>query len=379
MLRGVRVAIVAESFLPEVNGVTNSVLRVLEHLEREGHEASVLAPGDGPRQVGHATVERVAAVGLPLYRSVSVGLPTHRVEAHLARMRPDVVHLAAPVVLGAAGAQAAKRLGIPAIAAYQTDLAGFASRYRLGAASGPIWTWLRWVHRHADLTLAPSTSAAWQLRHHGIGPVARWGRGVDADRFHPDHRNEMLRRRLAPNGEVLVGYVGRLAAEKQVHLLQRLRHLPGTRLVVVGDGPERARLQRRLPEAAFLGFQEGVGLSQAIASLDVFVHTGVHETFCQAVQEALGAGVPVVAPASGGPLDLVRHGVNGYLWPPNEPDQLRGAVEELVADPALRARLGAAAHQSVEGRTWAALGDQLLGHYRAVTGITNPRRLRRAS
>ncbi|OWY61440.1 alpha-mannosyltransferase, partial [cyanobacterium TDX16] len=282
-MRVVRVAIVAESFLPEVNGVTNSVLRVLEHLEAEGHDALVVAPGDGPERCGHARVVRTPAVALPMYRSLPVGLPTSEVRRHLAAFRPDVVHLAAPAVLGAAGAVAARRLGIPAVAVYQTDLAGFASRYRLGAAAGPIWSWLRWVHRQASLTLAPSTLAAWDLRRHGIAPVAPWGRGVDLDRFHPQHRNELLRRRLAPKGEVLVGYVGRLAAEKQVHQLAQLRGLPGTRLVIVGDGPDRARLQRRLPEATFLGFQSGIALSQAVASLDVFVHTGAHETFCQAV------------------------------------------------------------------------------------------------
>ena len=125
-----RVAIVAESFLPEVNGVTNSVLRVLEHLEAQGHDALVVAPGDGPERCGHARVVRTPAVALPLYRSLPVGLPTAEVRRHLDAFRPDVVHLAAPVVLGAAGAVAARRLGIPAVAVYQTDLAGFASRYR---------------------------------------------------------------------------------------------------------------------------------------------------------------------------------------------------------------------------------------------------------
>jgi phosphatidylinositol alpha 1,6-mannosyltransferase len=368
----VRVAIVAESFLPEINGVTNSVLRVVEHLERSGHTALVIAPGVGPDRVEHTPVARVPAVALPLYRSLAVGLPSPRVEWLLRRFRPDVVHLAAPVVLGAAGAVAARRLGVPAVAVYQTDLAGFASRYHLGRAGRPIWSWLRWVHRQANLTLAPSTLAAWELRHHGIGPVARWGRGVDTERFHPDHRNKMLRRRLAPDGEVLVGYVGRLAAEKNVELLAHLRCIPGARLVVVGDGPARSRLERRLPDATFLGFQTGVALSQAVASLDVFVHTGAHETFCQAIQEALASGVPVVAPASGGPMDLVRHGVNGYLWPTASPTLVREAVCALVGDPGLREGLGTEARASVLGRSWEALGDELLGHYRTAAGLPHP-------
>jgi phosphatidylinositol alpha 1,6-mannosyltransferase len=204
------------------------------------------------------------------------------------------------------------------------------------------------------------------LAAHGIAPVEVWARGVDADRFHPRHRSPALRRRLAPGGEVLVGYVGRLAPEKRVERLGVLAGLPGCRVVVVGDGPLRRQLAARLPQATFLGLLRGQELSTVLASLDVFVHTGSHETFCQAVQEALAAGLPVVAPAAGGPLDLVSHGQTGHLWQPDRPGELRAAVAALVASPRLRASMGARARASVAGRTWEAVGDQLLGHYRSV-------------
>ena len=361
-------AIVAECFLPEVNGVTNSVLRMLEHFERQGHQALVIAPGDGPTRYGAAPVERVPAVRCPFYKSLPVGVPTGQVKTVLARFRPDVVHLAAPVMLGAAGVRAARSLSVPSVAVYQTDLAGFARRYGAGALSPLVWRWLRWVHQQADLTLAPSSHAVWELRGHGIGPVACWSRGVDLDRFNGRHRSELLRRRLAPNGEVVIGYVGRLAKEKQVHLLHHLANLPGTRLLVVGDGPARPELERQLKNAVFVGFQSGASLSQLVASLDVFVHTGADETFCQSIQEALASGVPVVAPASGGPVDLVRHGDNGWLFPVGKPALLRGAVEVLVADPALRRAMATRSRASVKHRTWEALGNELLDHYREVTG-----------
>jgi phosphatidylinositol alpha 1,6-mannosyltransferase len=137
----------------------------------------------------------------------------------------------------------------------------------------------------------------------------------------------------------------------------------------VGDGPLRPRLERRLPRARFLGFRTGGDLSATLASMDVFVHPGEAETFCQAVQEALASAVPVVAPAAGGPLDLIRHGVNGWLFPARRPDLLRGAVAELAADPAARAAMGRAAQASVEERTWPRLCDELLGHYGAVLGV----------
>jgi phosphatidylinositol alpha 1,6-mannosyltransferase len=362
----VRVAIIAECFLPEINGVTNSVLRILEHLDRTGHQAMVIAPGRGPDRYLSTPVKRVPGFALPLYRSLSVGIPTGRVLNLLEGFSPDIIHLAAPTVLGAAGVRAARLLGVPAVAVYQTDLAGFVRCYGLSAAAPLLWSWLGWVHRQADLTLAPSSPAAWELRQHGVTEVACWARGVDLERFHPEHRSALLHRRLAPNGELVVGYVGRLAREKQLPLLAHLQGIEGAKVVVVGDGPARADLERRLPDVTFLGFLTGAPLSQAIATLDVFVHTGIDETFCQSIQEALASGVPVVAPASGGPLDLVRHGENGWLYPPNKPGLLRGAVDTLVADPARRQSMAAQARPSVERRTWETLGEELLGHYRRL-------------
>lgn len=361
-------AIAAECFLPERNGVTNSILRVVDHLESRGHEALVLAPGFGPSRYSETPVERVPAVPLPLYRNLSIGIPTGRVGRILRDFRPDILHLAAPAVLGAEAARAARGLGIPAVAVYQTDFAGFAHRYGMGAAAPAIWRLMRRVHQMADLTLVPSTAAAWQLAAHGIGPTALWARGVDADLFQPRRRSELIHRQLAPAGQVIVGYVGRLAAEKQVHLLRWLQAEPGVQVVVVGDGPARAELERQLPAARFLGFRTGVELAAMVASLDVFVHTGPHETFCQAIQEALASGVPVVAPAAGGPLDLVHHGENGWLYPPDSPELMVGAVRQLAADAGARRRMGVRARASVAHRTWAALGEELMEHYARLLG-----------
>ncbi len=374
--RRLRVVIVAESFLPAVNGVTNSVVRIVEELTRAGHECIVIAPGPGTDAIDSARVIRVRAFDLPRYGDLRVGLPTARMTALLRRLRPDVVHLAAPAVLGAAAALAAKRLGIPSVAVYQTDLAGFASRHRLGLARGVIWQWVSWVHRQADLTLAPSTTAMWTLRRHGVFDVARWARGVDLARFSPAHRDDDIRRALlsgvdrtaSRDDPIVVGYVGRLAPEKQVHRLRPVLDIPGVRLIVVGDGPARASLERALPGAAFLGLCEGSELARLYASLDVFVHTGLDETFCQSVQEALASGVPVVAPSSGGPVDLVQHGRNGYLWNPAAPESLVGAVGDLAASASLRAQFGAEARTSVLARPWSALTAELVGHYVHVIG-----------
>ncbi|MEV7996506.1 glycosyltransferase, partial [Streptomyces sp. NPDC086077] len=191
-------------------------------------------------------------------------------------------------------------------------------------------------------------------------------------RFRPDLRDEALRRELAPNGELIVGYVGRLAPEKHVELLSGVCGLPGVRVVVVGDGPSQPGLAEALPGAVFLGRRTGDELARIFASLDVFAHTGPFETFCQTVQEAMASGVAVVAPAAGGPMDLVDHGRTGLLVPPRDADAVRDAVAALAADPALRAAFAHTARATVEGRTWAAIGDQLIAHYEAVLDARKP-------
>jgi phosphatidylinositol alpha 1,6-mannosyltransferase len=375
-----RVAIITESFPPDVNGVANSVVRVAEHLHSRGHEPLVVAPlpAVGRRAITGRLpypVVRVPSVPMPGYPNFRLGLPTRRIAAALLGHRAELVHLASPFLLGSIGARVAARLGLPAVAVYQTDVAAYARHYRLGWGERAAWRWLRRVHNGAERTLAPSSAAATTLLSNGIERVWLWRRGVDTVRFDPTHRSAALRRALAPNGEVLVGYVGRLAAEKRVDLLAPVARQHGVRLVVVGSGPLERSLRAAMPDAVFLGERHGAQLGRIYASLDVFAHAGPFETFGQTVQEALASGLPVVAPTTGGPLDLVDPGRTGYLVPPEDAGALAEAVGILVANPALRLAFGRAARAEVAGRTWAAVGDELIGHYVAVHsgGMPAPR------
>uniref|UniRef100_UPI002740583A glycosyltransferase n=1 Tax=Actinoplanes sp. RD1 TaxID=3064538 RepID=UPI002740583A len=235
-----------------------------------------------------------------------------------------------------------------------------------GGTEQACWSIIRTIHNSAARTLVPSRESMAALDAHGVKRMHLWRRGVDDVRFHPAKRSTGIRRALAPNGETLVGFVGRLAVEKQVDLLADASRLPGVRLVVVGDGPHGAHLRRALPDAVFLGARHGEQLARIYASLDVFAHTGPYETFGQSIQEAMASGLPVVAPAAGGPLDLVHEGRTGHLVPPFEADGFTSAIAELVGDPERRALLGAAGRVAIEGRTWAAVGDELIGHLSAA-------------
>jgi phosphatidylinositol alpha 1,6-mannosyltransferase len=366
----VRVAIVTESFLPQVNGVTTTVCRVMEHLAARGHQAMLIAPGNAPDGYAGFPVVTVAGVGLPGYRDFKLGVPTRRVERILRDFAPDVVHLASPIALGAAGARAARRLGVPCVAVFQTDVAGFARQYGFRATDRVIWSWIRHIHRQAEVTLVPSRASFEQLRAQGVPRLAMWRRGVDAERFHPRHRDDVLRSWLLGSRDrsVLIGYVGRLAGDKRVHLLSHLADLPGVRIVAVGDGPAAAGLRALIPSAVLPGFLDGETLAAMYASFDVFVHTGADDTFGQCVQEAMASGVPVVAPAAGGPLDLVIPGQTGLLFDPDDPADLRAQVATLVGDPDTRARYSIASREAVVNRSWTSVGDELLAHYAVALG-----------
>jgi phosphatidylinositol alpha 1,6-mannosyltransferase len=369
-----RIAIVTESFAPAVNGVANSVSRVADHLVARGHHPLVIAPAPSLTERRGTVarpypVVRVASVPLPRYRSFRLGVPSARLTDALIWHTPDLVHLASPFLVGARAAALARQNRFPSVAVYQTEVPAYLRHYRgLGWGEATAWKWLRTIHNGADRTLAPSTTAAADLNQHGIRNVWLWGRGVDVTHFHPSKRSGALRRQLAPNGEILVGYVGRVAGEKRLDLFRATSRLRGVRMVVIGDGPARREAERALPQAAFLGFHGGEHLARLYASLDVFVHAGPHETFCQSIQEAQASGVPVVAPAAGGPVDLVIPGVNGVLVPAGDEAALAAAVGSLVASAELRQAYALAGRAAVQGRGWAEVGDRLIEHYRSVLG-----------
>jgi phosphatidylinositol alpha 1,6-mannosyltransferase len=282
-----------------------------------------------------------------------------------------VVHLASPALLGYGGLHAARHLGVPTIAVFQTDIAGFASSYGIGIASRAAWAWTRHLHKRADRTLAPSTAAMEDLVAHGIPRVYKWTRGVDVHGFAPSARDERLRRTWSEDGKPIVGFVGRLAPEKHVERLVGLAARTDLQVVVVGDGIDRLKLEKLMPTAVFTGALDGGALAAAYASMDVFVHPGEHETFCQAVQEAMASGLPVIAPDAGGPRDLVAPYRTGLLLPVNEFERrLPASVDHLVAQ---RRRYSSAARRSVLGRTWPVICDELFGHYEDVVGARRVR------
>jgi phosphatidylinositol alpha 1,6-mannosyltransferase len=365
-----RITLITETFLPDVNGVVRTLCRLLEYLRAQGHDTLLLAPHSAPSSFAGAEVVPLQSVPLPIYPELRLTLPQHGIATHLARFRPDLVHLAGTLVLGPAGCAASQRLGVPLIASYHTDFPNYSGHYGLGMLRGLAYRYLSWFHNRCALTLCPSSATLADLRAHGFRRLRLWGRGVDAERFHPRYRSTAWRESVgAQPGEATLLYVGRLATEKRLDLLaQALRGLTNARLVLVGDGPERQRLERQfagLP-VHFTGYLQGDALAAAYASADLFVFPSDSETFGQVIQEAMASGLPVVAARAGGALDLICDGVTGMFFAPRNAADLHMRLRDLLAAPDLRAAMGQAGRATAEQHSWDKVLDQLMTYYQSA-------------
>lgn len=375
-----RVALFTEVFLPKTDGVVNTLCRLLEHLARRGHRAILFAPEGGPTCYADTPVVGLPALPVPFYPELRLVPPLVDVRQALADFRPDLIHVFNPVSLGLVGLYLAREMRIPVAASYQTDLPGFAQRWGMGFFSEPLWGFLRWVHDQADLNFCPSQFTMRQLAARGFRNLRVWGRGVDADRFHPRHADPGWRARLSgghPEAP-LVLTVGRLSPEKRMGMLRPLLDaLPGVRLAIVGDGPERWALEHQFAgtPTVFTGYLRGADLAAAYASADVFVLTSANETFGNVVLEAMASGLPVVVPDTGGQVDYVQHGVNGLIYGAEDGDQMVAHVARLIEDPALARRLGSAARAYAETQTWEQVLDRLLADWATLLPSAGTARL----
>jgi phosphatidylinositol alpha 1,6-mannosyltransferase len=371
-----RIAVVTEAFLPQVNGVTNSVLRLLEFCKAQGHDVLIIAPESegAPSEYLGYKIKHVPSISMK--KLIPMAVPKKYLEPLLEGFAPDVIHLASPIFLGHYVARIARKAGIPTVSVYQTDIAGFARHYGLTIAHNTLKKWVSRIHQASDITLAPSKWACRDLEQSGVKNVRLWKRGVDLVNFTPARRDESLRSNIAGSKEkLIVGYVGRIANEKRIDDLKILDQQDDIQLVIVGDGPAAPRIKKELPGARFVGYQSGTELARYVASFDIFVHTGKHETFCQGIQEALASGVPVIGPDTGGPVDLIEHGITGLLIDTADAHELLEAVATLRNHSSFDL-MQLAARKSVEHRTWDYINSQLISHYQdAIDQLSKERGL----
>jgi len=375
-----RIALFSETYLPQRNGVALILDRLVRRLARLGHEVLVVVPvswrpkGDAEVPPG-VKIVRVPGLPLPKYPDLTIGQPyALRVMRAVREFQPDVVHVAPEFTMGLTGLRAAKKMGVPAVASFHTNLPGTLPYYGFGWASGICWEYLRWFHNHARVTFCPSETNRQVLLDRGFKHVQIWSRGVDTERFAPAHRSAEVRQKHGPDDALHLLYVGRLTPEKDLHMLfqayQRLTAMSLNKpvhLVVAGDGAYSPKMMAAAPKnVSFAGYLEGEELSRAYSSADVFVFPSKVETLGNVVLEALSSGLPVVGVAQGGTLENVRHGVNGVLCEPGDTDSFAAGVLEVSQNEELRRQLARNARAWAEQRTWDAAFEPLIDSYRAL-------------
>lgn len=367
--RPLRITIITETFLPKIDGIVTRLCATLRHLHRMGHCVQVIAP-EGVRDFEGVPVHGVPGFRFPFYPDLKAAIPNPGVSKALRSFEPDLIHAINPAILGVSAFFASVKHRIPLVVSYHTHVPRYLQYYGMGKLEPVMWSGLRAGYNRADLILATSQAMQAELEQHGIHRAQLWRRGVDTELFHPSRATRSMRERLTGGHpeDTLLLYVGRLSAEKEVERCRDiLTAFPGVRLALVGDGPHRQKLERTFAgtPTVFTGFLRGNEVAEAFASADAFFLPSSTETLGLVLLEAMAAGCPVVAPRAGGIIDIVRDGVTGYMYDPEDPT---GAIEahRKLLDAAHREQLSRHARADAELWGWDAATRQLEGYYRTV-------------
>lgn len=357
------IALVTETFPPEVNGVAMTYGVIARELGRRGHRVTVYRPrrDDLPRLAPTDDYTVVSLPGFPLpgYRQLRLGLPAAgRLRAHWRMQRPDLVHVATEGPLGASAITAAHATGVPVTSGFHTNFHQYVRHYRIGALRAPMLGWLRRCHNRTRRTFVPTPELCRELETLGFRDVGVLSRGVDTLDFHPARRSPELRMHWGATIDTpVVLHVGRMAAEKNYGLLFRAYAAmraanPQLRFVLAGEGPLQARLQREHPECIFAGFFSRQEIGRYYASADIYVHASETETFGNVLTEAMASGLAVAGYDYAAARQFVVHGQNGLAVPLGNEEALIEAAVMLATDDLLRAQLRRAARTAVEAQSW---------------------------
>lgn len=358
-----RIAMVTESYPPEVNGVAHSVARVVEGLRARAHAVQLVRPRQAHDAATHEpdAIDEVHTAGMqiPRYGQLRMGLPagTQLTRAWTTR-RPDIVHIATEGPLGWSALRVARAMGLPVCADFRTNFHAYSRFYRLGWLQRPILGYLRSFHNRCHCTMVPTEALQEQLAQAGFRSLNVVARGVDTQLFTPAKRSMALRQQWGIDDMGLVVlHVGRLAPEKNLGVLLQafdsIRSVrPDARLVLVGDGPSRAELQARRPDVVFAGFRTGEDLATHYASSDMFLFPSLTETYGNVTPEAMASGLAVVAYDDAAASQLIRHGTDGLLARKADVADFLVCATDLSANRQWRQAMGRAARARVANLGW---------------------------
>lgn len=378
-----RIAYFTDTFLPQINGVTNTLERLGEYLASKHIQHMFFAPEyyETIKKPVKSPVHRFNSVSLPLYPECRLSIPLYPNLCKTAdRFKPDVVHIVTPLGIGLAGLKYARERDIPVVSSYHTNFDVYLKYYRLEYMEEAVWNFFRWFHSQCSINFCPSHDTLAYLKNKGIENLRIWSRGIDTAKYTPQACARDMKSKLRKEGKTVFLYVGRLAAEKDLDILMdsinniNREHSGKAEFVFVGDGPMASRLKENAPvNTVFTGYLKGSDLASAYASADVFVFPSSTETFGNVILEAMASGLPVITVSSGGVKDNIIHGYNGFLCEPRDAVSFTHGIEKFLENKNLTAAMGKNAREYTLQKTWDKVFDQLISDYSTVAEAADER------
>jgi len=386
--RPIRVALFSEVLKEHLDGVTNTLFRIIERIPRDRFEYLFITSLPPSETVGLPfPVITVPKVAFPTNPDYPISLPYFNGDLRktLDDFQPDIIHLTTPFTLGNYALSYGQEQGIPVLATYHTHFISYIEYYfrylplfsRLVDFGGRRY--MNWFYNRCDLIYVPTESIRDELLDCGIERrrMVVWGRGIDTKLFRPERRDDAFMDKLCGAGTQRVLFVSRLVWEKELRTLAKVYDLltdthPQARFVVTGDGPRRRELERLMPDAIFTGKLVKQDLAKIYASSDVFLFPSVTETFGNVVLEAMASGLPPVVAAQGGPKGIVRDGETGFHATPKDPVDFHRKIALLLDDPRKAARMGLAAAEYASRQQWDTLCEEMFSSYERIVGRFAP-------
>jgi glycosyltransferase involved in cell wall biosynthesis len=368
-----RVAIFSDTFLPQINGVTKTLAKLKDYMDKQGIGYKFFVPGEGVAAEPSGNVISFNSWNFFLYPECKIALPRYGgVKAALDEFQPELIHLVTPFSVGLMGLKYARDNNIPVVSSYHTNFTDYLKYYKLQMLESVCWRYFRWFHSFCRVNYCPSRDTLIKLQEKGINNLAIWGRGIDATKFSPEFRSQELRRRYTTGNELLLIYVGRIAAEKEIDVLLNAVALLNKKqlafkLVVVGDGPERSQLEaEHIPNVIFTGYQFGRELQQLYATADIFVFPSSYETYGNVILEAMSSGLPVVGAYAGGVKENLMDMDNGLAFTSGSSEEMAEKIAQLLTDDQLRISLAKNAKRHAMTRDWDEVFLTLFKSYQGV-------------
>ncbi len=369
-----KIAFFSDTYLPQINGVTNTLSKLEGYLDERGHDYRIYSPKYPDNSFEHKRIHTFKSIPFFLYPECRLSVPLYPGMCNVVdEFEPDIVHLVTPLGIGLMGMRYARERGLPIASSFTTKFDAYLKYYRFEYLEDLVWGFFKWFHNYCDINLCPSRETVNYLRRKGIHNLGVWSRGVDTQTYSPEHRDESLRSKYKADKYRLFLYVGRIAVEKDLDILiESIKRInlafpQKTRFLIVGDGPYKEEMKNLSPpNVIYTGYLKGKNLAAMYASCDAFVFPSSTETFGNVVLEAMASGLPAITVNAGGVCESVQHGYNGLMSEARDVSSFTKSIAALLQNPDLVTELSYNARTYALERSWESVFDKLIEDFRAI-------------